>query len=62
MRRDDWTGGLVSLFHRFDRAAFAWNLQFDHELRDALRMGIDAVYSDFVDRMMSAYRRELSPG
>ena len=62
MRRDDWTGGLVSLFHRFDRAAFAWNLQFDHELRDALRMGIDAVYSDFVDRMMSAYRGELSPG
>jgi glycerophosphoryl diester phosphodiesterase len=62
MRRDDWNGGLVSLFHRFELTAFAWNVQFDHELRDAMRMGIDAVYSDFVDRMMAAYRAELSPG
>jgi glycerophosphoryl diester phosphodiesterase len=59
LRRDDWNGGLVALFHRFERAAFAWNLQFDHELRAALRMGVDAVYSDFVDRMMAAYREEL---
>jgi glycerophosphoryl diester phosphodiesterase len=61
MRRDDWNGGLVSLFHRFDLAAFAWNVQFEHELRDALRMGLDAVYSDFVDRMMAVYRAEISP-
>ena len=58
LRRDDWNGGLVALFHRFERTAFAWNLQFDHELRAALRMGCDAVYSDWVDRMMQAYRDE----
>ncbi len=40
LRRDDWTGGLVALFHRFDRTAFAWDLQFEHELRAALRMGM----------------------
>ena len=59
LRKDDWNGGLVALFHRFERAAFAWDLQFDHELRPAFRMGIDAVYSDHVDRMLTAYRAEV---
>ncbi len=59
LRKDDWNGGLVALFHRFDRVAFAWDLQFDHELRPALRMGVDGVYSDHVDRMMAAYVAEI---
>lgn len=59
LRKDDWNGGLVTLFHRFDRVAFAWDLQFDHELRPTLRMGIDGVYSDHVDRMMEAFRAEV---
>lgn len=59
MRGPDWNGGLVTLFHRFDRTAFAWNVQQDHELTSALRMGIDAVYSDYVDRMSDAAVREL---
>jgi glycerophosphoryl diester phosphodiesterase len=58
MRKDDWNGGLVALFHRFERLAFAWDLQFDHELRNALRMGADGVYSDWVDRMMAVYSEE----
>jgi glycerophosphoryl diester phosphodiesterase len=58
LRRDDWNGGLVALFHRFERIAFAWDLQFEHELAAALRMGCDGIYSDWVDRMVSAYNAE----
>ena len=58
-RKEDWNGGLVALFHRFERVAFAWDLQHEHELRPAFRMGIDGVYSDFVDRMMAAFRDEV---
>jgi glycerophosphoryl diester phosphodiesterase len=59
LRNPDWTGGLVALFHRFDRTAFAWDVQFEHHLRPAFRMGIDAVYSDHVDRMHEAFRAEI---
>jgi len=58
-RKDDWNGGLVTLFHRFERTAFAWDLQHEHELRPAFRMGIDAVYSDHVGRMMAAFAEEV---
>ncbi len=54
MRIDDWNGGLVTLTHRFSRYAFGWNLQHDHELRTGLRMGLDGVFSDHVDRMVDA--------
>lgn len=59
LRRQDWNGGLVALFHRFERTAFSWDLQFDHQLRPALRMGIDGVYSDYTDRMVDAFRAEI---
>jgi glycerophosphoryl diester phosphodiesterase len=54
MHAADWTGGLTTLFHRFERFAFAWDAQFDRVLLALLRMGCDAVYSDHVDRMVSA--------
>jgi glycerophosphoryl diester phosphodiesterase len=54
-----WTGGLGALFHRFERVAFGWDLQFEHLLRPALRMGLDAVYSDHVDVMVDAMRAEI---
>ena len=59
LNRRDWNGGLVVLFHRFNRFAFGWDMQFEHELRDALRMGIDAVYSDHVDVMIDAMNAEI---
>jgi len=59
LHHTDWTGGLTTLFHRFNRVAFGWDMQFEHVLRPALRMGIDAVYSDHVDVMVDAYRAEL---
>jgi glycerophosphoryl diester phosphodiesterase len=61
MHHTDWNGGLVALLHRFERLAFAWDLQFPDNLRPALRMGIDAVYSDWVDRMIDSYTAELGP-
>ena len=59
MRGPDWNGGLVTLFHRFDITAFSWDLQHEHLLRPALRMGIDAVYCDYPDRMVDAFTAEL---
>jgi glycerophosphoryl diester phosphodiesterase len=53
MHHTDWTTGLVELYHRFDVRAFAWDVQEVRHLRAMLRMGIDAVYSDYVDRMVA---------
>ena len=58
MHHTDWNGGLVTLAHRFERYAFAWDAQFDYSLTTLLRMGIDGVYSDWVDRMVDAARQE----
>jgi glycerophosphoryl diester phosphodiesterase len=62
MRHTDWTGGLTTLFHRFGRFTLAWDLQFERVLRDVLRMGIDGIYSDWVDRMADAMRAEIGSG
>lgn len=59
MHHTDWNGGLVALFHRFELVTFGWDMQFENILRPALRMGLDAIYSDWVDRMIDAYRAEL---
>ena len=54
MHATDWTGGLTTLFHRFELYAFGWDAQFPRVLASLLGMGIDAVYSDHVDVMMEA--------
>lgn len=54
MHASDWTAGLTTLFHRFDRYVFGWDAQQERVLNALLQMGIDAVYSDHTDRMMSA--------
>ena len=59
LHHTDWNGGMVALFHRFDRVAFGWDLQQPHLLEAALRMGLDGIYSDFPDRMMDAYRNQV---
>lgn len=50
----DWNGGLTTLFHRFDLVVFGWDCQHRRQLDALLRMGIDGVYSDHVDRMVDA--------
>jgi glycerophosphoryl diester phosphodiesterase len=59
MHHSDWNGGLVALMHRFDLVAFGWDMQDEFSLRPALRMGLDGVYSDWVDRMVDAFRAEI---
>ena len=59
MHHTDWSGGLTALFHRFERVCFGWDMQFEHVLRPALRMGLDGVFSDHVDRMVDAFVAEL---
>ena len=50
----EWTAGLVSLFHRFGRRAFAWDAQEARQLRALLQMGIDGVFCDRPDRLVAA--------
>lgn len=59
MHRSDWNGGLVALFHRFELHAFGWDMQFDHHLQTAFRMGLDAVFSDHTDVMMEVFHQEV---
>jgi glycerophosphoryl diester phosphodiesterase len=59
LHHTDWTGGLTTLFHRFARVALGWDMQYEHILRPALRMGLDGVYSDHVDLMVDAFTAEL---
>jgi glycerophosphoryl diester phosphodiesterase len=49
----EWTAGLVELFHRFEVRAFAWDVQEVRHIRAALAIGVDAIYSDHVDRMVA---------
>jgi glycerophosphoryl diester phosphodiesterase len=53
MHHTEWTAGLVSLFHRFDVRAFAWDTQEARQIRAVLKIGIDAVYCDRPDRMVA---------
>lgn len=53
LRQQYWTGGLTTLFHRFEILCFGWDAQHERQIARLIDMGIDAVYSDFVDRMVA---------
>lgn len=53
-RQPDWTGGLTTLYHKFDILCFGWDAQLERVAQELLDMGCDAIFSDFVDRMLSA--------
>ncbi|MCY4493608.1 MAG: glycerophosphodiester phosphodiesterase [Acidimicrobiaceae bacterium] len=53
LRQGEWTAGLVVLFHRFKVLAFAWDAQHERQLASLIDMGVDAVYSDDVERMVA---------
>lgn len=57
LHHTEWTGGLTTLFHRFGVHCFGWDAQHDRVLDELLDAGIDAVYSDHVDRMADALAR-----
>ena len=54
LHESDWTGGLTTLFHRFGIQCFGWDAQLPRILDELLAKGVDAVYSDHVDRMVDA--------
>ena len=54
MHHLDWTGGLTTLFHRFGGLAFGWDAQTPRVIDELIDLGIDGLYSDHVDRMVSA--------
>lgn len=53
LRQHYWTGGLTTLFHRFEVLCFGWDAQHERQIARLIDMGIDAVYSDYVDRMVA---------
>jgi glycerophosphoryl diester phosphodiesterase len=53
MHHSEWSAGIVTLFHRFDVLAFAWDVQEVRHIRAALAMNVDALYCDRVDRMVA---------
>ena len=53
MHYTDWTGGLTTLFARFELKCFGWDAQHERVLLDLIAMRIDGVYCDDTDRMMS---------
>ncbi len=57
LHHSEWTGGLVTLFHRFEVLCFGWDAQHERILDELLDAGIDGVYSDHVDRLSDAVRR-----
>lgn len=53
LHHSEWTKGVVTLMHRFELAAFAWDAQETRHILGLLRMGIDGIYCDRVDRMVA---------
>lgn len=54
LHHSDWTGGLVTMFHRFGVLAFGWDAQLPRVLDELFDIGLDGVYSDHVDRLAAA--------
>jgi glycerophosphoryl diester phosphodiesterase len=57
----EWSGGMVTLFHRFGRVAFGWDAQYRRQLDVLIEMGIDGVFSDHVERMVDALAGRPGP-
>ena len=53
----EWTGGMASTYHRFDRYCLGWDAHHDRQLDNLFDLGIDGVFSDHVDRMVDSFRR-----
>ena len=57
LRSRQWTPDGVAATHQAAMLAFAWDAQSETVLRRLLDVGIDAVYSDHVGRMVAALHR-----
>ena len=54
LHRRDWSRSLVETFHDHGRAVLAWDAQRGSSVARLGAMGVDAVYSDHVEVMMTA--------
>ena len=54
LHHGDWQPAWIEALHAAGRVAFAWDAQEEETVRALVALGIDAVYSDYVDRMMRA--------
>src|SRR5438309_127266 len=61
LREAEWSLGLVTLAHRFDLLAFAWDAQEYRRIRAVLEMGVDGIYSDHVERLVAAVGEWSAP-
>jgi glycerophosphoryl diester phosphodiesterase len=61
LHHTDWTGGLVALFHRFNRYTFGWDAQFERIIDGLVGMGIDGIFSDHVDRLVDVVAPSQQP-
>ncbi len=59
MHWTDWNAGLVTLLHRFERYALAWDAQQPRALGLTFSYGVDGVFSDHVDRLMEALADQI---
>jgi glycerophosphoryl diester phosphodiesterase len=57
LHHSEWNGGQIALVHRFEMLAFGWDAQHERVLDELLDSGIDGVFSDHVDRMVSALEK-----
>lgn len=57
LHHSEWSGGLASLFHRFEILCFGWDAQHARILDALFDAGLDGVYSDHVDRLSDALKR-----
>ncbi len=57
----EWSGGMVTLFHRFGCFALGWDAQYRRQLDALIELGIDGVFSDHVERMVDALAGRPAP-
>jgi glycerophosphoryl diester phosphodiesterase len=48
---NDWNAGQVALLHRFELLTLGWDAQQHRQITTLIDMGIDGIFSDYVDRM-----------
>ena len=57
MHFSEWNEALVSLCHRFQIRSFAWDAQEERQIDWLLSIGIDGIFSDHVEKMISAWEK-----
>jgi len=54
LMEENWTAGYVELFHKYGLKCFAWNAHLPRQIERVLNLGVDGIYSDYSDRMLTA--------